>query len=1713
MKRRFLSAVLALIMLFSLIPVGAFEADAATALLWPVPGHYQLKRGYSSGHQAIDITDGKVNGAVIIAACGGTVTKISNCGKEHYGSYGDCGGTGTGVVIKGNDGKFYSYAHMQAGSIPANIKKGAKVAAGTVLGKVGTTGNSSGPHLHFSIAKGKNYLDNRINPMNTANFTFNKSITAPEWINAPKVATKNVDNGIQVTLSTSNSGATIYYTTNGSAPTTSSTKYTGPFVTGKSVKVRAIAVKNSLYSPEVSKQVTITKTLTPVITADVSANGFNVSISAEQGAIVYYTLDGSNPTTSSLRYNGNFTVSESTTIKAIAIKTGKTSSAVATSTCSAVVPNAPKVSLDASSSATMGIGQSICVKWAEVDNAYEYEYTVTRGGETVISETTQNTMATYTPTEDGTYEVTVKAVNFMGQSQPSSPAIRVVVKPNVMVQFQDHDGTVISAQSISYGGNAIAPAAPSRVGHTFTKWSGSYMNVKKDATITAVYVADTYTIKFLDGEGNTLATETVAYGNSVTTVPTAPERTGYTFTAWSVKSGEGSSYTSVNGNAVFEPAYTWTDPDMPVAVAIQRATRNSDASGYTIQVQAVNLTDETVHGKLITVIKTGSDKVVATKIDTISIPANATEYAKTVDLGATAVGSIAEVYVVANDKENDNRTGGAYSNKAHAEVTQESSATTSYWTEWGEWSETAVEPNATMEVETRMEYRYRDKETTTSTSSAMDGWTQTGSSVSYGAWGSWSGWSTTKQTASSTKDVGTRTVHVYKHYCNGSGDIAPSTAYTNGKYGPHIIYSTTKYAVSRTSSTGYTITDNLTKCAKGATGYYYFGTATQYRYRTRTQTTNYSFYRWGEYSDWSEAAVTESETRQVEVRTVYRYRTLETVTTTEDTPFLGAEDTSGTRYTIEGKLDAVTTDYSDKTAIIMVYKNRNVDPTEDQIEYVGQIKLGTGNSYSFSFVPREEISEETGDYIVSFGIATADGLVNNVEIIEAPKPSYNVVFMDTDGNIISNQTVIQGEDAVAPDMPVVEGHRVMWDRSFTNITKPTQVRAIAEPKTYSVIFVDWANNQVVSIDELTYGEPIVFPEDCSAEGKNFIGWSVPENAVVTGTTVVESIYEDVQFTATFLNQDGTIFAVQQVHYGDAVVLPEETPGAEGYTFVAWSNESNWWNVTENVEIKPVFIFDETAETPVINTNEDDGIKVDFNYFDLETSTENAQIHYTLDGSEPTEDDPVFSEMVWVEETVVVKAKAFCSGMNPSETVEFTVEVTPASAMPTTSIMSDHEKFTAGVDTASVPMRIDNPNGYAITGYGIIMTPEGGGEPVSYWKDLDESRTDAALGVVISVSGLAQDTTYSCVTMVSFVEIELVESEPAILTTGSDHEHVYTSETVASNCMEQGYTEHTCTTCGKVRRDNYVPLAAHTYESGICTVCHMAELFNIAFAQAELGNALSMRFAFAADGYDDWEGAYAVATKVYADGRDDVVETIPVEEWTNTVINGEAYYYFSFNNISGKEMTDDITVVIYNSYDVPISNPYSESIRSYIMRALQTQTNAKVLTLMVDMLNYGATAQNYFGYGTDDLANSLLSDEQKALGTRTSPAVSDNRVKGDNYLGTRLELKSSIIMCMAFKGMTIDMTAKIEYTNHRGVLVSELVHPENVNGTVMVVIDQIVVADGRQNVTVTVYNADGSVYGSASDSMESYLSRVGTDDLYNAIMIFSDSAYAYLHRND
>ena len=152
--KKILSVFLALLMIATIIPMSSITAYAAS-LVWPVPGHENsIYQPFHSGHAGIDISDGSIAGADVVAAMGGTVSNIYNCVQNHENhdeGAKHCGGFGTGVIIHGDDGRWYQYAHMQAYSIPSNVYVGAYVPAGAKVGKVGNTGNSTGNHLHFQI--------------------------------------------------------------------------------------------------------------------------------------------------------------------------------------------------------------------------------------------------------------------------------------------------------------------------------------------------------------------------------------------------------------------------------------------------------------------------------------------------------------------------------------------------------------------------------------------------------------------------------------------------------------------------------------------------------------------------------------------------------------------------------------------------------------------------------------------------------------------------------------------------------------------------------------------------------------------------------------------------------------------------------------------------------------------------------------------------------------------------------------------------------------------------------------------------------------------------------------------------------------------------------------------------------------------------------------------------------------------------------------------------------------------------------------------------------------------------------------------------------------------------------------------------------------------------------------------------------------------------
>lgn len=153
----------------------------------------------------------------------------------------------------------------------------------------------------------------------------------------------NGSNAISITSATP--GTTIYYTTDGSTPTTSSTEYTGPLTENVSgVTIKAIAVKENMITSAMGSGAVTLQCAAPIIRRN-GSTGFTITYSfPASGVSIYYTTDGTTPTTSSTLYSGAVTIALPVTVKAIAVASGYDNSEVATS----------RITQDVSGSGTAG---------------------------------------------------------------------------------------------------------------------------------------------------------------------------------------------------------------------------------------------------------------------------------------------------------------------------------------------------------------------------------------------------------------------------------------------------------------------------------------------------------------------------------------------------------------------------------------------------------------------------------------------------------------------------------------------------------------------------------------------------------------------------------------------------------------------------------------------------------------------------------------------------------------------------------------------------------------------------------------------------------------------------------------------------------------------------------------------------------------------------------------------------------------------------------------------------------------------------------------------------------------------------------------------------------------------------------------------------------------------------------------------------------------
>ncbi len=204
-----------------------------------------------------------------------------------------------------------------------------------------------------------------------------------------------------VTLSTTTPSATIYYTTNGTNPTTSSTQYTGAITVASTTTIKAFAVRSGYADSAVTTEVytIIPVAVMPVLTPTGGTFGSTVTLSMSTttpGATIYYTTNGSTPSAGSTVYSGSISISATTTVKAIAIKSGYTDSPINTQvytisladwsgyTGSSLNPLLPETSWDADFVGGAGAGgfsfTFTQTDWKTLDHFISFGATVAAGG-------------------------------------------------------------------------------------------------------------------------------------------------------------------------------------------------------------------------------------------------------------------------------------------------------------------------------------------------------------------------------------------------------------------------------------------------------------------------------------------------------------------------------------------------------------------------------------------------------------------------------------------------------------------------------------------------------------------------------------------------------------------------------------------------------------------------------------------------------------------------------------------------------------------------------------------------------------------------------------------------------------------------------------------------------------------------------------------------------------------------------------------------------------------------------------------------------------------------------------------------------------------------------------------------------------------------------------------------------------------------------------
>ena len=1041
-------------------------------------------------------------------------------------------------------------------------------------------------------------------------------IIAVLTVATPNISVANVENGKKVTI-TSGNGATIFYTTNGSNPTESSTKYTGAFTLYGSATVKAVAMQNCRFNSGVkSTQVTVTRPGKPTISAvcvaqrvwigwaptsntnhydvriyrkgsqtemicdrgvmntyaayDLPAGEYYANVAAcTPGGVLYTFSDETDcftvtdisdndyqPIATVTSGNHRYTLYEGRMGSWQEAKEfcERQGGHLVTITSSEEQQTVKSLLLQYSSDASCWLG---CNRLSNGSWAWItdefFNYTNWRSGEPNNSSNNEN------------YGMAVGDSNAQWNDVPmvtNSYNMCVVLEEEIVyhtVTFKDWNGTVLKTEQVQYGGAATAPANPTRTGYTFTGWDKAFNNVTADLVVTAQYSINTYTVTFKDWNGTVLKTQQVQYGGAAT-APANPTRTGYTFTGWD------KAFTNVTANLVVTAqysinTYTVTFKDWNGTVL---KTQQVQYGGAATAPANPTRTGYTFTGWDKAFTNVTANLVVTAQYvqnEPVSTPVPSDAPQIVVESKTTSAGSTVAVNISIANNPGFVTMG--------IQVAYDSNLTLL------SVSDTGLVPGQMFSTEIENPQPLY--------------------------------WANPTATADCTVNgkIATLTFKVADNAEEGEYHIRVSYDYDN-----YDIYNQSGEAVQFATVNGtLTVTDVVYGDVNGDGRVNNLDGMVLMRHLAKWPSYPASMISPG--ADVNADGRINNLDGMILMRHLAKWPAYATLpyssqkgivavrpdnTTFENEPTIvvgNAEAAPGETVRIPIELAnnpgvvvmGIMVGY-DENLTLLGFEDTGLLPGQlhstvienPQPLFWGNTTSGNCTENGVIIYLEFKVADDAapGTYSITvtydyenYDIYNYDGepiefaIQNGAVTVAAAQPEmHTVTFKDWDGTVLKTQEVQHGGDAEAPADPTRTGYTFTgWDKAFTNITADLVVTAQYEINTYTVTFKDW-DGTVLKTQEVQYGGDAEAPANPTRVGYTFTGWDKAFTNI-TADLVVTAQYEINTYTVTFKDWNGTVLKTQEVQHGGDAEAPAD-PTRTGYTFTGW--DKAFTNITADLVV-------------------------------------------------------------------------------------------------------------------------------------------------------------------------------------------------------------------------------------------------------------------------------------------------------------------------------------------------------------------------------------------------------------------------------------------------------------------------------------------------------------------------------------------------------------------